>query len=263
MESYVLRALELSCTALGFSCHAPLEQEDNWHVKHADYPGYLEEIRRLKQRYGERIELYTGLELEYRYEDNRLEGSDLRDDLDYTIASVHMLQDAHTGEYLSIDDPVEEIEMLLEHNFGGDIRKLVGTFYQAVIAMIEHHRFDILGHLDLIKKRNRNNRFFDPEEPWYRRMLMEAVEAAGSRGVRIEVNTGGLARGATDEVYPDPRVLRRCRELDIPLVLSADAHSPGDLNCCFDAALEQIRDAGYTHLDMLLEGTWQQVPITD
>ena len=56
----------------------------------------------------------------------------------------------------------------------------------------------ILGHLDLITKLNRGNRFFDESAPRYQKAALEALHAVDPCVTLLEINTGGMARGYRD-----------------------------------------------------------------
>ena len=256
IEEYVTWAIEHNFDALGFSCHTPVPYEDDWHLAQHDLQKYFDEIKRLKKEYVHDVELYTGLELDYADDRKELLGSEFQDRVDYVIASVHMFRDADGEGYLSFDGPETELQMLLDRNFENDGRRMAEAYYHCLCEMMDRHTFDILGHIDLIKKRNRHNRFFDQTQGWYRDAALQALEAAARNHVRLEVNTGGIARGAIDEPYPAVWMLKHCKELGIRLVLSADAHRPQDLMCAFDTTLSHIRDAGYRELDVLYGGKW-------
>jgi histidinol-phosphatase (PHP family) len=261
MEEYVLSALSKGFSALGFSCHTPGKLQDGWHMRTEDFPGYLEEIARLRSLYKDRIEIYAGLELDYLEDTREMVGYEYRDQVDYTIGSVHMMRHAKSDRYLAVDGPIEEYELLLEDNFQGDIQRFVGYYFEIQERMIAQYRFDLLGHCDLMKKRNKGNRFFDPKEPWYRKLASHLLKTARKHKVRIEVNTGGMARGATDEVYPSFEMIEECALLGIPLTLSSDAHQSAHLDFYFSQADDQLVQAGHRTLDVLQHGMWQSVPI--
>ena len=261
MEEYVLKALSLGFNTLGFSCHAPYEIQDNWHLKPGDFEYYLSEIHRLRQVYGDRIEIHTGLELDYLEGGKELLGDEYRSRLDYTIASVHLMLHEKSGEYLSIDGPQVEFDTLLKDNFKGDIQAILTHYYKLEEALIETYTFDLLGHCDLIKKKNTNFKLFNPQESWYQKLTSHLLKVAKKQKVRIEVNTGGIARGATTETYPSIEMIRECANLGIPLTLSSDAHQSIHLDFYFAQATDQLIQAGYHSLDTLWHGLWQAVPI--
>lgn len=258
LESYVVQALKIGFTSIGFSCHTPLNsQNDEWRLQAEDYPVYIDEISRLKQKYSEKIEIYAGLEMDYLDDTGTLAGSEFADDLDYSIASVHGMFHKPTGTYLTIDGPVEEFEILLRDNFSGDIRQMVAYYYDLQKSLIRNYTFDVLAHCDLIKKRNTNNRFFDQNESWYQDLSLSMLDEAGKAGTRIEVNTGGLSRGATTEVYPNKLMLHKCAEMGLPLIISADAHNPEHLDYYYDEALREMNAAGCRNIQYLEKGTWR------
>ncbi len=256
LESYVTEAAAKSFTALGFSCHTPQETNDDWHLRNEDLEPYLDEVDRLADAYKDTIEIYSGLEFDYLDDTKELAGSQYRDRIAYSIASVHMFRDEDSGTYLSFDGPQDDLEALLKGTFRGSGKQMATYYYRCLNELMERHSFDILGHFDLIKKRNIGNKFFNSEERWYRDLVLGALDTAAEQQVRIEVNTGGMSRGAIDEPYPSVWILSHCRERNIPMVLSADAHAPGDIDFWFDQALQHLREAGYRELDMLIGGTW-------
>ncbi len=262
LEEYADRAIERGLSVIGISPHAPLCYRNDWSLPEPALGEYLSLIRDLKDRYKDKIEICTGLEIDYipgsmgpadkKYADIGLE---------YRIGSVHSIHDPDTGEDLSVDGPVEIMEQLLEQTFGGSIKPLVKKYFELEIGMLEAGGFDILGHCDLVKKRNVGNRFFDQNEDWYRREALTMLEAAASKDIVIEVNTGGLSRKATTEVYPSEWMLERCLELKIPLTLSSDAHNPDHIDYYFEESLELLKAAGYGEIYFFSKGKWQSQPI--
>jgi histidinol-phosphatase (PHP family) len=261
MEEYVLSALSKGFTTFGFSCHAPGKLNDEWHLKKEDFPYYIEEINRLRTLYRDRIELYIGLELDFLEDTEELVGLEYLNQVDYTIASVHVMNHAQTGTYLSVDGPIEEFDLLLQDNFAGDMQKFAAHYFSLVERMMHLYTFDILGHCDLIKKHNGKGTYFDQQSPWYMKMVHHMLKAAQKRKVRIEVNTGGIARGAISETYPSQSLIHACAELDIPLILTSDAHQSSHIDFYFAQADDQIVQAGYRTLDVLQHGMWQSVSI--
>lgn len=261
MEEYVLKALSLGFGALGFSCHAPCNIKSDWHMKHEDFPAYLAEIQRLRSLYRDRIEIYAGLEFDYDETSKTLFGSEYLPLVNYSIASVHLMYHTNTGTFLSVDGPVEEFQTLLEDNFHGDAQAMVSYYFHLEEQLIQHCTFDILGHCDLIKKRNTDNRWFDPQNQWYKEAALHMLHTARKHHARIEVNTGGIARGAISETYPSVDLIRSCTELGIPLILSSDAHASTHLDCCFSQTTDLLVQAGCKTLDTLYHGLWQTVPV--
>ena len=77
-----------------------------------------------------------------------------------------------------------------------------GNYYGLLREMIQEGGFDILGHLDCIRKRNALLHFFDESAPWYKTEIQETAKTIIQKGVIVEINTGGMFRKATQTPYP-------------------------------------------------------------
>ena len=149
----------------------------------------------------------------------------------------------------------------------GGARRVWMAYYEELCELIEAGGFDILGHFDVVTKNNRGGRHFDTGEGAYRAAALEAAGLLGGRGIVAEVNYGGMSRGKTDAPYPAPFILRRLRELGVPITLSADAHAPEHLGPACDAhreaAREAARAAGYRAAVVLREGRWTEIGLDE
>jgi histidinol-phosphatase (PHP family) len=229
LEEYVLRALELGLTEIGFSDHLPkVVDPDPYHAMLIDrLPDYVAEVDRLQQKYSDRITILLGIEADYfvGYEEEtaRLISSQ---PFDYVIGALHFLGDwhfsskAHKSRY-GVEDP----EKVFPEYFGL-LSKMIGTGL-----------FDIIAHPDAIKRTG-----FTPfsSMEWYYRDIASMLE---KHDMAIEVNTAGLRRDA-GTIYPEEGFLRACARRDIPVTLGSDAHVPEDVARDFGLALELVRRAG-------------------
>ena len=258
LEDYVTEALKQNLTALGFSGHAPLPFPNDWTMKDSDLKAYLTEAARLKEKYKERIELYTGLEIDYI--NGLMAPADpfyASLDLDFVIGSVHVLKDISTGEYPGIDYTDKDMKQLLAGSFNGDSQRLVRTYYSRVRSMIQKGGFTFLGHMDVVKKTNIGSKYFNEHELWYYDEVLHTLEEIQSAGIMMEVNTGNSRWQGIESLFPSPWILKLCREKEIPIVLNSDAHLPGRLTVHFGRALEILKEAGYREIMVLKEGKWK------
>jgi histidinol-phosphatase (PHP family) len=263
LEEYVREAVSKGFSALGFSGHPPLAvQDDDWRMSRDDMPFYFAEIERLKSAYASQIEVYAGIEADYLEVNRELAGSEYRDRLDYLIGSVHCMFHPPSGTYLSVDGPPEEFSALLADLFAGDIRRMAAHYFQLQMRMVREHSVDIIGHCTLLEKHNRGGRYFDSRERWYQELASEFLSAVRESGAAVEINTGAIARGYTDAPYPDEFMLRRCVELDIPLVLSSDAHAVQHLDCWYARSVQLAAACGCRNLRILSHGRWQDMPLS-
>jgi histidinol-phosphatase (PHP family) len=120
-------------------------------------------------------------------------------------------------------------------------------FYQ-VVRLAAEGDFDVLAHLDLIKRDARKfGKAYDGPEP-YADMIRTALRSLVERGKGLEINTSPLRLGQL-ELCPSLQVLHWYRELGGEiLTFGSDAHTPDAIGSCFDVAMEMAQAAGFTRL---------------
>jgi histidinol-phosphatase (PHP family) len=241
-EEYVRTAIDLGLATLGFSEHGPCPFATDWNIASERLPEYLDEIRRLKERYKSRIEVLASLEVDFL---SGVQGPDSFKELglDYVIGAVHYLSVG--GEFLEIDYSPERLKTVLDEGFQGNVRDMVSSYFAVVREMLEKQPPDILAHLDLVKKFNRDMRLIDGEEDWYRNEAFKTLESLSGKRTVLEVNTAPLYRGFDDEPYPSVFILEKARALGIPVVVTADAHWPGALNAGYPQTGDLLERLGY------------------
>ena len=221
-----------------------------------DLERYLDEAKRLKIYYKDKIALKIGLELDYL--ENIVGASDpyyRTLGLDYIIGSVHMLPEINSREYLSIDHTQSETGKLIKSTFGGDGRLLVKEYYRLLRDMSEQGNVDIIGHLDVIKKTNIDSIYFTETEEWYRAEIEMTLECIADNNQILEVNTNKILHDPA-RMYPSPWILPIAKHYDIPIVLNADAHRPDRIDYYFEKAKVIISDAGYRELKVFIGDSW-------
>lgn len=255
------QAIELGFKAIGFSSHAPLPFDNDFCMYPDNLSNYVDDINALKSQSD--IEVYLGLECDF------IEGVVSPNDtmwqalnLDYKIGSVHALSGPN-DQYpmLSVDGPLEELDQLINGVYQGDVRAMVESYYQCVGTLCRSGGFDILGHYDLVKKHNLSHGLFDEQAPWYREVAINTLDSVAQSGVVLEVNYGGIIRGATQSAYPSYWLLEAVKARHIPIQINADAHAPYHLGTYHQACREQLLQLGFTEQRVLLKGRWQDVPL--
>jgi histidinol-phosphatase (PHP family) len=250
---------------LGFSSHAPLPFDTSWNLKWPRYADYGAAIEALKKKWiPEGMTVLLGLEIDH------IEGmASPRDEaygkinLDYRIGSVHFITKLQGGLF-TVDENEKDFSRHVTENAEGDARRIWKEYYRNLEAMIEKGGFDIVGHFDLVKKNNSHGRYFDEGSGEYLSAAFDAVEAASRNNTIVEINTGGIARGKTDEPYPSLSILKRMRERSVRITLGDDAHAPDHLGKYQKHALELAKTAGYDELWYLdVERIWKPISIAE
>jgi histidinol-phosphatase (PHP family) len=261
MEDYVRAAIDRGVPAFGASSHSPVPWPTTYAMAVEALPAYHAEVDRLRAQYGEQIEVYRGLELDY------CTGLDAfyREHIwpkgfDYVIGSVH-----HIGELDELPWCFETTEAIfcdgLDRLYQGDTRRLVTDYYALVREVAALPGVRIIGHLDRIKLYNAGDRFFREDEGWCVAAMEETLAALRRAEVVVELNTAGW-RKPNDSPYPSAWIARRCAELGIVMCLSADAHSPEHITFEYDRGAAVLHAAGHAHLAALRDGRWVRDPLT-
>ncbi len=230
-------------TTLGFTGHSHTPCDREYCMTPQRTALYKATIAKLMAEYKGKVDILCGLEWDLLSDDRRV-------GYDYWIGSVHYLHGQNTGRYYEIDFRPQDLRACIDDDFGGDGLAAAEAYYRAV-AEVAAQRPDILGHIDLIKKLNRDGSFFDEEAPRYRTAVRGALEAAHTAGCLLEVNTGGVCRGYRDDFYPSDWILREWRQLGGRVIITADAHAADSLTFGFADAARQVKAAGFDSLQVL------------
>lgn len=259
MEEFVRVAVEMGYTSYGVSSHAPLPFETAWTLKPAAVPDYLAEVERLRRIYGERLELYAGLEIDYLNEEQHPATDYFQQlPLDYRIGSVHLIYTPE-GKIIDTDTRPENFRQLLDQHFRGDLQEMVNRYLEASFRMVEMGGFDFVGHAVKIAC---NAGWCDsafPRSLWFRQQVSEFFEAVARRQLMVEVNTKAYAvRGC---FFPDQFWFPLLKELKLPVVVNSDAHEPALIHAGREEALRALKKAGFHTVRQMKAGTWIDVKI--
>ena len=162
---------------------------------------YVEEARRLRQKYQSHIDILVGFECDWiRAESQQLiEDSISRYSYDYFIGSVHHV---HT---IPID---YDAQMYADAKVaaGGTDERIFEDYFDAQLQMLEAVRPPVIGHFDLIrlKSANPDGSFKSMQGVWQR--IKRNLDIISSYGGIIEVNTAALRKGMR-EPYPKQEIM--------------------------------------------------------
>ncbi len=255
-EEFVERAIDLGLSAVGFSSHAPLVQNEPWSMPLQSLKEYSAEVEGLKLKYRPKIQIYLSLEIDYIPEVTK-SFKELKKEagLDYTIGSVHLVKAKSDSEYWFLDGPDTNYIHGIEVLFDGDAQKAVTAYYNQVIEMIETQKPDIVGHVDKVKMNNKG-RFFSENEKWYIDLLDETIKVIKNSGTIVEVNTRGIYKKKSDSFFPGLYFLRECKKYAVPVTISTDAHHVDELVSGFDIAVSLLKDIGFESVRVFVNGGW-------
>lgn len=228
-------AIRKGFETIGFSSHAMLPQDDiDWVLTPEKAPRYAREIRLLAEEFKDQIRVLCGVEADY-IPDGATPSYATYAAIapDYIIGSIHFIK-APDGAVFAFDHTPQILADGIREHFDGDAVAFVKAYFAAVRDMVSRFDFDVVGHLDLVRKFNVKHPYFDEKAAWYRDEIEKTAEAVAASGKIAEVNTGAIARGWLNDAYPSPSFRQLLRERGVKFVLSADAHTADTIDSAFD-----------------------------
>lgn len=231
-DEYIMKAIENGISEFGFSDHAPVPENIRAGISMSpcEVEKYFTLITDMQEKYKGRIEIKTGLEIDFPFFDslNRKYLTDNR--VDYIIGSVHYMNG------WGFDNPAE-VSRYNER----DIDDIYNDYYVLVEGLVDARFCDIVGHFDLIKKFG-HRAHGDMEE-----IISRIAKKMSAYGICAEINTSGL-RKPVKEIYPSDNIIDIFFRENVPLTIGSDSHSPDDVCSGYEPAVEKIRGAGYRKL---------------
>ena len=236
MEDMIRRAIECGLTGVCFTEHLDPDYPDT--PDQLDFslniPAYRERLLGFKEAYRDRLDIRFGIELglqphlEQEFHDLLKETP-----FDFVIGSSHVVHgfDPYYPEF-----------------FRG--RKEFFAYMEYFESILENIAFfsemDVYGHIDYVVRYgpNKNSEYSYGR---YQEILDEILRRLISRGIGIELNTGGYHYGL-GEPNPCTAVIRRYRQLGGEIItVGADAHTPDQVAFAFDKAAEVLRACGFSY----------------
>jgi len=231
-EEYVAEAKRLGLAELGFADHFPLGMLDyeprvQVTMLPEELEEYLEQVEILKG-YSESLIIKTGIEIDYLPgTEKKLEKLLELYQFDYVIGSIHFMEGWDFTHPVYADTYQDR-----------DLDALYDQYFKLVWATINTGLFDIIGHIDVIKKFG-----FRPagslEYYWQKtsKILAESETC-------FELNTAGRDAPVGD-FYPDRRLLELAAAEGVRVVTGSDAHSPDQVGRYFDDARALLLETGF------------------
>ena len=254
IEENIKYAIEKEFISLGFSGHSSFSKDDCSMTKEGTIK-YLSDIKKYKEIYKDKIQIYSGIEADYYSNLNK--NTDKEMALDYRIGSVHFIDDCK--DYFCIDMSKDNFNETIKHF--GNIKIVIEKYFDNIIKMVETQKPDIVGHLDLIRKYNLQKEYFTEEENWYIEKVEEVLKHIKKNNCIVEVNIKLMNANNLDAHYPNKMTIKKILETNIPLMLNTDAHSINGLDKFYYEAIEELKKLGVKKMKMLIDGSFKDIDI--
>lgn len=258
LDEMVEEAIRQEYLTLGISSHSTLSFDNNFAMTAQAERAYLEEMEVKKEQVAEEIEILIGLEWDL----DTPRGFVPFSRYDYMIGSVHQLY--AKGIHWAVDDTEEEFAAMIREGFDGDWEEAVKRYYDAVVECVLRPEVDIVGHFDLLRKRNFGDRYFPEGDPAYKRIAESALQRILSArpDLVFEVNFGGQVRAGLKTPYPDREWMKWLRRNGARITIQADAHQTDGLTDGWEEAIQYAKEAGFTSVyRMRKDRIWEKVQI--
>ncbi len=222
---YVQKAIENGTKYFGFSDHAPMSFDKEYRMSFEQMSKYEDIVNKLKEEYKYEINILLGYEVDFLpgYIDERV----LNAKVDYLIGSVHFI------DKWGFDNP----EFIGKYK-NVDIDKIWQDYFDAIEQMAKSGKFDIIGHIDLIKIFN-----FLPKKN-IKDIAKNAIKAIKKADMTIELNSAGY-RKPCKEAYPSVDLMELIAQNNITITFGSDAHKPEQVGYKSKQIEELAKSYGY------------------
>ena len=257
LEDIVDTAIESGHPSITFIIHSPrltsyrYTAERNTNLKfirgNRSYLNYPKRIAKLREKYDGKINIKYGVELEWMGADLGLQWSRSKifqaEDADFVIGSVHF-----APEGLPYDGSKEEALELLK--LRGSVEAYWNGYFNEMIEMIESFgdMIQVIGHIDLPKLNMEVPgvlQNFETSSHPLANKFRTLLEIIADRDLALDVNMAGDLKGVG--VYPTQNILKRARQLRIPVSIGTDTHHIKFYSLNYKKSLEYVYKAGYVH----------------
>ena len=248
-EEIVKYAIANGLQALGFSDHGFMDFDQRYCMK--DTEGYIKEIKRLKEKYADKIQVYLGVEEDAGDPVNR-------EEFDYIISSYHNVP--YQGKQYPFDSNYEYFTTCLEF-YNNDDLAFAKAYYDYFLEYLIKRKPDVIGHFDLITKfdEKKKERYLGNERYW--ELAESYLKEALKTGSIFEVNTGLITRGFRSTPCPHERLLKIIAENGGKVALSSDAHKAEHICAHFEETKKLLKKVGFDGSYVLYDGKWQKTDL--
>lgn len=233
-EAMVKAAIALGLETICFTDHQDQDYPGGENEFQIDIEEYFEEMRRLREKYKDRLDIRIGVEMglqphlgQYTHEFVS------RYPFDFVIGSVHTIdkKDPYYGEMFKNRTDEEAYSQ---------------TFEETLKDIQNTTDFDVLGHLDYVVRYGRHQAR-DYSYVRYADRIDRILRALIENGKGLEVNTAGLKYGL-GFAHPHPEVLKQYKKLGGEiLTIGADGHKPEHIAYGYDKINTLLTECGFQY----------------
>jgi len=229
MAEMIAEARDLGLTGITFADHAEWYPEDPAYG-FLDLDAYFSELAQVREVYDSKMCVLAGIELGNPHDFPSETQAILAHPFDLVIGSLHWLDGLPGWEH---------------QVFQGGLAAAYQLYFEELIKMVTEADFDILGHLDLVRRDSWELYGETLTLDTFREPVQMVLHHLVESGRGLEINTSGLRKGLSEPI-PGLDILRWYRDLGGEvLVLGSDGHRPEHIAFGFDTARDIALAAGF------------------
>jgi len=236
IEDYIRAAIDAGLEAIGISDNSPYFASEEDHpspkvcMAKSEFPVYVREVLRLKEKYSDKIEVLLGVESDF-FPDQIGLYREIYEQypFDYIIGSVHYVDGVsifNRNRWKDLDEAGKKEEKR--------------RYYELIRESARTGLFQILGHIDAMK--GYYPAFSDipaAEE------IDNALRAVAEQGIAIEINTSGKTKDCGGW-YPSDDILERALHFGVDVTFGSDAHTPERVADEWELVRKRLKEIGFT-----------------
>ncbi|MHA1376838.1 MAG: histidinol-phosphatase HisJ [Candidatus Helarchaeota archaeon] len=251
LEDFVKAAIDKGLVEIGFNEHFPQEfilegLPKKYHnlipikeyaMPMNEFPDYVKKVLKLKEQHKDQISIKLGTEFDFLERKADFIKKEIEKyPFDYVFGSVHQIYFA--GKPFAFDD-----SRFLKFYDEYDIDDCYRLYFTTLEDAINSKLFDVVSHLDLIKKYG----FRPKNQVKYESLINQVLTSLKKNKLVMELNTAG-DRKKIKEFYPEDFILRKAFERGIEITLGSDSHKPSEVAYKFDEAIKKLKAIGFDYI---------------
>lgn len=198
------------------------------------YKKTIAEIREVASHH--KIKTFVGFEVDFIMDNSwrqSFEKMMTKLDYDYLIGSSHCLYNHNATWFLNI------YEMMFKNiKIDDDIKhEGIVNYWRNVVESIKSGYFDFIAHFDVLKIFGMATETEWNDDKW------KIIETLAAYHHPYELNTSGWNKAG--EQHPQEWTLKELNKLDVPIIISDDAHTTAMLGQHFSRAEQMLDNMGY------------------
>ncbi len=247
LEEIIRTYIKQGFSWMGITEHAPPESDalmyddqkaagNSAEGLHQLFADYMQECRRLKEKYAREITIFAAMESETCGNYQRHISQLIQEfQPEYIVGSVH-----HVGD-INFDYSPALYQQAVEK--AGGLTRLYASYFDLQYAMIESLQPAVVGHFDLIRIFD-GNYLQQWRKPEIWRRIVRNLELTKKLGLILDYNQRALFKGAK-EAYVSRPILLLAQEMGVAVVPGDDSHGVASVGCHIAEAAAELARAGF------------------